>query len=285
MAGSEPKNQNGSKHASASVSAGDKHQTDKDRPDAKRVKKEKQTTLDDMPGMKQEKSDEATKAEDVEDESDISEEDGEDEDKTIQKDESAIQPGKEPDVPSNILEKGIIYFFIRARVNIDKPSDVDEVARTYFLLRPISRDAKLGEGPIGDAGNTRLVALPKKQLPLSGKDRFMAFVEKSGISYGTIKSEFLAGADYETKTVGTRHTPAATPVGEGVYAITTTGRDSHLVYIVTLPEKLGQVQKDLGLKERGSFILSTKNPQHEGPANARLPKDPEYPKRYVLSQK
>jgi hypothetical protein len=68
-----------------------------------------------------------------------------------------------------------------------------------------------------------------------------------------------------------------------VYALTSTGRESHLAYILTLPEKLDQVQKDLGLKDKGSFILSTKNPEYPGPANAQLPEGPGFSKKYVLA--
>ncbi|KAL2258745.1 hypothetical protein VTK26DRAFT_7815 [Humicola hyalothermophila] len=198
-----------------------------------------------------------------------------------ERDVSAVQPeGRdEPEsLPSSILEKGIIYFFFRGRVDIDEPSSIEEVARSYIILRPIEKDAKLRSGPIGDAGNSRLCVIPKKVLPQSGRDRWTAFVEKSGASFRQLKDEFLASSDYETKTAGHRHTPAATPVGEGIYAITSTGRESHLAYILTLPEMLGEVQQEMGLKQKGSFIISTKNPQYPGPANARLPKPPEYPK-------
>ena len=201
--------------------------------------------------------------------------------KVVPEDKSAVEPhGREaPEtVPSSILEKGIIYFFFRGRVGIDEPSAVNEIARSYILLRPIEKDAKLGSGPIGDAGNSRLCAIPKKTLPQSGKDRWISFVEKTGASFQQLKDEFLASNDYDTKTAGTRHSPAATPVAEGVYAITSTGSDSHLAYILTLPEELGEVQKELGLKPKGSFIISTRNPQYPAPANARLPKGPEYPK-------
>ena len=207
--------------------------------------------------------------------------DGQGQEKAAQEDEqSAVEPhGREaPDaVPSSILEKGIIYFFFRGRVGIDEPSAVNEIARSYILLRPIEKDAKLGSGPIGDAGNSRLCAIPKKVLPQSGKDRWISFVEKTGASFQQLKEEFLASNDYDTKTAGTRHSPAATPVAEGVYAITSTGSDSHLAYILTLPEELGEVQKEIGLKPKGSFIISTRNPQYPAPANARLPKGPEYP--------
>ncbi|AEO65542.1 uncharacterized protein THITE_2047521 [Thermothielavioides terrestris NRRL 8126] len=196
-------------------------------------------------------------------------------------DASAVEPqGREEAVPSSILEKGIIYFFFRSRVNVDEPLDVSEIARSHIILRPIEKDAKLGSGPIGDAGNSRVCVIPKKTLPQSGRDRWIGFVEKAGASFQRLKDEFLASADYQTKTRGERHAPAATPVGEGVYAITSTGRESHLAYMLTLPEKLGEVQKEIGLKEKGSFIISTKNPEYPGPANARLPKAPEYPKEF-----
>ncbi|KAK1780631.1 hypothetical protein QBC45DRAFT_323076 [Copromyces sp. CBS 386.78] len=210
---------------------------------------------------------------------------GQTEEKAAQEDKkSAVEPhGREaPEaVPSSILEKGIIYFFFRGRVGIDEPSAVNEIARSYILLRPIEKDAKLGSGPIGDAGNSRLCAIPKKVLPQSGKDRWISFVEKTGASFRQLKDEFLASNDYDTKTAGTRHSPAATPVAEGVYAITSTGSDSHLAYILTLPEELGEVQKEIGLKPKGSFIISTRNPQYPAPANARLPRGPEYPEEVL----
>jgi hypothetical protein len=181
-------------------------------------------------------------------------------------------------VPSNILEKGLVYFFFRGRVETNEPSSVDEIQRSYMILRPLDKEAKLGEGTIQDAGNTRLIAVPKKVFPRSGRDRWIAFVEKSHASFETLKEEFLSGSEYETKTRGTRHTPAATPAAEGVYAITTTGRESHLAYMLTLPSELGEVQKELGLKEKGSFIISTRNPKYDPPRGTALPKGPEYPK-------
>ena len=89
---------------------------------------------------------------------------------------------REEAMPSNILEKGIIYFFFRGRVGINEPSDVNDIARSYIILRPMPQGAKLGEGPIGDVGNVRMLSLPKKVLPVSPKDRFMTFVEKANVS-------------------------------------------------------------------------------------------------------
>ncbi|OQV10813.1 hypothetical protein CLAIMM_14751 [Cladophialophora immunda] len=194
----------------------------------------------------------------------------------------AVEPGaREDDVPSTILEKGVIYFFFRARVNVDHPEDVNDVARSYMVMRPIPLDAKLGDGPIGDDGNCRLLALPKKVLPKSGKDKFVTFVEKHKTSFAELKESFMAGSEYETKTAGTRHTPPVTPLAEGVYAITSTGRESHLAYIVNIPAEIGEMQKDFGLKQRGSFVTSVKNPEQPPLGNQNVPKGPEYPQEII----
>ena len=183
---------------------------------------------------------------------------------------------REETTPSSILEKGIIYFFFRGRVGINEPNEVNEIARSYIVLRPIPHGAKIGDGPIGDTNNVRMLALPKKVLPISPKDRFLVFVEKAEASMEDVKQQ-LSSSNYTTKTAGARHTPAATPIGEGVYAITRTGRETHLAYILTVPSELSEVQQGVGLRQRGSYITSAKNPKSSSPANASLPHGAEYP--------
>lgn len=191
--------------------------------------------------------------------------------------DNAVEPSaRDGEVPSSILEKGILYFVYRGRVNIDDPKEVQDIARSYIVLRPLPHGAKLGDGPIGDDKNCRLIAVPKKTLPLTGNDKWTAFVEKANISFKDLKDGFLQSSDYETSTQGTQHTPAVSPAAEGVYAITTTGRETHLAYIITIPSPLGEVQHDLGIQEKGSFITSVKNPKAPGPSNADLGSDPGY---------
>ena len=74
----------------------------------------------------------------------------------------------------------------------------------------------------------------------------------------------------------TSHQQAATPFAEGIYALTSTGRESHLAYSVTYPE-IGEIQRELGLNSRGSFVMSVKNPNAGGPANATIDNPAEYP--------
>ena len=178
-------------------------------------------------------------------------------------------------VPSSILEKGVIYFFYRGRVNVEDPKNVQDLQRSFFVLRPIPLGAKIGDGSIGDEKNCRLIAIPKKMVPKSGNDKWTAFVETAKTSFNDLKENFIKSNSYDTQT-GSSTTPAATPAAEGVYAITTTGRDTHLAYILTLPEELGDIQTDLGLRQKGSFIISVKNPKAPGPSNADLGKDPGY---------
>ncbi|KAH3919897.1 hypothetical protein HBI56_032400 [Parastagonospora nodorum] len=189
---------------------------------------------------------------------------------------------REKEVPSNILEKGLIYFFTRNRVGIDDAESVGDLQRTFFVLRPLPTGAKLGEGAIPDLKNNRLFALPKKTFPKSHTDRFMAFVEKANTTIQDLKDNFFKGSEYETKTQGTRQVDPVTPVAEGVYAITRTeDRTTHLVYSTTIPSDLGEVQEDLGIKDQGSFIISVKNPERSGPASAQLAQKPDFSKEII----
>ncbi|KAI8633661.1 hypothetical protein F5Y19DRAFT_414417 [Xylariaceae sp. FL1651] len=263
--------------------AGDKHQIqDKTSPKSKRTKKDndkKQQTIEDtIPNPTEAYGNGRAAKPQSKSAASKNEDEGNTEDQSLKRDAAEVPGARGGSVPASILEKGLIYFFFRGRVGIDEPSDVKEIQRTYMLLRPLKKDAKLGEGTIDDAGNARLIAVPKKVFPLSGKDRWIAFVEKVNTSFKDLKETFLPASDYVTKTVGVRHTPAATPAAEGVYAITTTGRESHLAYMITLPSNLGEVQAELGLREKGSFIISTRNPQYDAPRGTALPQGADYPK-------
>ncbi|KAL4921807.1 esterase-like activity of phytase-domain-containing protein [Aspergillus aurantiobrunneus] len=186
---------------------------------------------------------------------------------------------REEIVPSNILEKGLIYFFYRGRVNVNEPHGIQDVARSFFVLRPSPLGAAIDreQGAVNTGAKYRLMMLPKKKYPRFGKEREMGFVEKAGTSIKQLQESFIAGDTYETSTRGTREIPEARPYAEGVYAITSTKRATHIVYHITLPEKPGEIQEDFGLSERGSWLVQSKNPKFPGPPSARLPKEPEFP--------
>ncbi|OJJ60731.1 hypothetical protein ASPSYDRAFT_758117 [Aspergillus sydowii CBS 593.65] len=186
---------------------------------------------------------------------------------------------REEIVPSNVIEKGLIYFFYRGRVNVPEAHSMQDVARSFFILRPTPLGSAVDreQGAADTGAKCRLLMLPKKKYPRSGKEREMGFVEKAGTSMKKLQDTFISGDSYETSTRGTREVPEAKPYAEGVYAITTTKRATHLVYHVTLPEKAGDIQEDFGLSDRGSWLMQSKNPKFPGPPFARLPQEPEFP--------
>lgn len=288
-----------SSHQKDEAVAGTKRKADTSSPKRERKAAKKQTTIDETMGNDDEKnhpkdvemedtSAEKTKEEPAKDHKssakadEVADENSESNttSKPTEKNATIQQSSqREKKLPSSILEKGIVYFFTRKRVGIDDADSVGDLQRSYFVLRPLPANAKLGDGPLPESKNNRLFALPKKVFPKSHRDRFMTFVEKAQISIQELKDDFMKGSSYETKTAGTRHIEPVTTVAEGVYAITRTeDRTTHLVYAITIPAKLGEVQEDLGLRPQGSFIFSVKNPERSGPASANLPKGPDFPK-------
>ncbi|KAJ5549157.1 hypothetical protein N7513_006391 [Penicillium frequentans] len=186
---------------------------------------------------------------------------------------------RESVVPSSILEKGIIYFFFRPRVNVDDPHGMGDVSRSFFVLRPTPLGAELdnNQGPMDKDARCRLLMLPKKKFPTSAKERDMAFVEKAGQTVKNLQDNFVASSTYQTATRGERTTEDARPYAEGVYAITSSKRASHLAYELTIPAELGEVQENFGLCQRGSWIVQSKNPKFPGPPSGQLPKEADYP--------
>lgn len=83
----------------------------------------------------------------------------------------ALQPKTQDaaNTDQQIVEKGILYFFFRPKVEIESPSSIDEVQRGFIVLRPFEGDSILPEGALKDVSNLRLLVLPKKSLPKKGE--------------------------------------------------------------------------------------------------------------------
>ncbi|KAF5137776.1 hypothetical protein E5D57_001555 [Metarhizium anisopliae] len=178
-----------------------------------------------------------------------------------------------------ILEAGVFSLLIRARVGTDtsdQVNDINSIARSYILLQPVARAEQAVKQTLANKNAARVLILPKKALPSKG-ERFMAFVAKANASDDDVKAELTTSADYETKTAGIHHTPAATKVCEGTYTLSSAGGRTHLVYVITQPETLSKfLREHLKVQVRGSFLISTRNPTYEGPANVQLPVAPEF---------
>lgn len=170
----------------------------------------------------------------------------------------------------DILEQGNIYFFYRPRVEEEDPESREDIQNAYMVLSPHGKSTY------------RLAILGRKRLPdpSSRGDRIWGFVQAVEKDPKRIVGE-LGEETYQTKTRGERHQPAARPAGEGVYQITRHDDHTHLVYALELPERPGEVQRDLEIAEEASYVVSIKNPEKPSPRGAGLPEEAEadYPKR------
>jgi hypothetical protein len=161
-----------------------------------------------------------------------------------------------------VLERGDIYFLYRPRVEEKSPEGLEDVQRSYIVLKPDERD------------RYRLIILGRKRLPQieEGGEKNWAYVAMVRKDPKSVEKE-LREETYQTKTRGERHLPAARPAGEGRYAVARHGDHTHLVYALELPEKPGEVQRELDIEESGSYIISIKNPEKPSPPSAGLPRN------------
>ena len=184
------------------------------------------------------------------------------------------------------LEKGMIYFFYRSRVDVGSTGTcgIHDVARTSIVLRPNlckeALDQQDGSPRFGD--RFRLIVVPKKVLPQTPHMREMGFVEKAGITLDELQETFITGMNYETQTRGPRTIPDARLYARGVYSITSAQHGSYLNYFLTDPEHIGPVQTDLGLQKRGRWLVQSKNPNVTSPLSVSLPHNPSYPQRFAV---
>ncbi|KAI5462025.1 hypothetical protein BGZ63DRAFT_423326 [Mariannaea sp. PMI_226] len=176
---------------------------------------------------------------------------------------------------TSILEAGAILFFIRGRVGIDMPDNIDSISRTYIVLRPIAQLGRSLQDYVGSTSTSRVLILPKKRLPRKG-ERFMVFVNKANESENDIKADLSASPEYATKGSGLHYVPAAKQVGRGIYTITTAQGATRLTYMITPSSELVDSRKLIGLVDHGSFIMFTKNPTYQGPVNTQVSSGPNF---------
>jgi hypothetical protein len=172
------------------------------------------------------------------------------------------------EVESSILEKGIIYFFYRPKVDVETPTNIDDVQRLYLLLCP-----GLGaKEPTELTDRTkRLIVIGRKQLPdIRDHARYWGFVERVSTNVKSIVDENLREEKYETPVTEKERTVApARLAGRGIYGIISHHTHTHLAYVLEFPEEVGEVQKAFNIAREGSYIVSVKNPK-QGAAYAGL---------------
>jgi hypothetical protein len=80
----------------------------------------------------------------------------------------------------------------------------------------------------------------------------------------------LGGEEHQTRTRGDREQPESRPAGEGVYALVGHDDHTHLSYILELPQRRDQVQRELNIRPEADYVVALKNPQQPSPAEAGL---------------
>merc|ERR1712093_6872 len=177
------------------------------------------------------------------------------------------------------LEKGWIYFWYKPKVETEHPEGIDDVAKFHMLLLPNPHEETTQEGKT----KYRLLTCGRKHLPFSvdegSHEVEWGLVSAVGDDLKALK-DALGSSTYETKTRGTRHQPASRCAGQGHYILHSpkSGKDIkplekvdenaprdfpvYLAYSIAVPtkEEFGEVQRELGIQETGSFILQVKNP-------------------------
>lgn len=160
---------------------------------------------------------------------------------------------------ANVLESGRIYFLYQPRVQHEEVASLDDVQRFHIVLSPRGKRV------------WRLLTIGRKHMPGigDGGERLWGFVEKVADDPRAVEDEMDRHV-YSTKTRGERVQGPARPAGQGVYAIVDHGGHTHLAYELELPDAPGEVQRELAIEEKGSYVVTVKNPEAPSPPRAGL---------------
>jgi hypothetical protein len=143
-------------------------------------------------------------------------------------------------VTINILEQGHLYFFYKPKKYVGEVKGLQDIGRFYLVMDP------------ADSG-LRFLVLGPKRMPMAGDgtERAWGFIEKVG------------GRGFEVlpQNAGLPSRKGqARPAGEALYALVAHGSHTHLVYMLELPKRIGEVQRVLNIQQSGNYIIVTKQP-------------------------
>ncbi|KAK9487702.1 hypothetical protein V1527DRAFT_460306 [Lipomyces starkeyi] len=179
--------------------------------------------------------------------------------------------------PKTVLEEGLIYFFFRPKVGLQEASSMEDVQRTYIVLRPLPFTSSDMKDSVKKTGkdDCRLIIIPKKTLPTVGGGRLIGLVTKVHASVDDITDQ-LDTEMYSTKTRGERTLSSARPIAEGVYVLTKEDSMHFLSYILTVPQEETEIEKEFGLSQDGRYIVSARNPKYPAMGPIKTPEGPKY---------
>lgn len=162
-----------------------------------------------------------------------------------------------------VVEKGDIYFFVRPDVDKQEVKGPGDIQRFYIVMNP------------DDGTKFREIVVGQKKLPgIRENQKYFAFVDHVYKNVEDLREE-LGGKEYGTKTRGEQKEMPARAAGEGRYALAQHGDHTHLAYALELPKTPKEVQKDLGIEQEGSYVISVRNPSQ---GSQMTNEKPDFPK-------
>ncbi|AIL64609.1 hypothetical protein NOVO_01010 [Rickettsiales bacterium Ac37b] len=155
----------------------------------------------------------------------------------------------------SILQKGIIYFIYRPKVETHPKSSGDDIQHFFIVLKPETEKQLI------------VLVVGKKKLP-NNKEHHFAFVNKIESSLEAFMEDFEEKT-YFTHTKGKRTLPAAKLISEGSYIISDHHNHTHLFYTLTSSSERKDIKK-FGIMQYGDFIIHVKNPNSYSPSKQGL---------------
>ncbi len=143
----------------------------------------------------------------------------------------------------SFLEQGNIYFFYKPKKGIPLVRGLADVSRFYFVIAPYG------------GKRIRFIVMGPKRMPSvdDGREKAWGFVEKvGGRGFAVDNPE-----DSQPRIRGN-----ARPAGEGLYAIVKHADHTHLVYVLELPQRSGDVQHALNIEREANYVLIVSHPRN-----------------------
>lgn len=179
---------------------------------------------------------------------------------------------------ARVLESGDLFFLYLPRQGIRRVAGLKDVARSYALLS--SRAEHQHRGRHQEQRHHRLFSIHGLRLPDTrpgATEGVWCLLEQV-----TTRAEQM---DYRLDPLGNgravvqKGAALVRPAGEGRYALVDHGDHQHLAYVLELPATLGDVQRELRIARRATYVLQVKAP--DVPSPIPIDATPAYPRRFL----
>jgi hypothetical protein len=175
-----------------------------------------------------------------------------------------------------IIERGLIRFYYRPHMQGEETGNLD-LQRLFVLLAPAAHRA---DDIPRSFQKKRLLVIGRRTLQVSSEPGKASTPHTSVWCLVDVVStdqdeiaRVIGDQDDLHQNPGSRPHASAIQCGDGIYAIVRFQDHSHLVYRVSWPGNVSDVQRDFHIEPEGSYVLAVKNPQYPtASSNVKLPR-------------